>query len=218
MASRKLLGPLIRCEREKRSWSQAQLSEIAGLNIRTIQRAESTGRCSHETLLAIAAAFDIDVTAFTARMDSAHLRQETDHFLPAFFNTWMQRLGIRKPPFRLIAILSAALTSSVAFAAAWHTLAANEGPLLWTLSYTLVCFLIILVGLLTGMYFLTREHARIKNWLILFGAMLLLVMGAAGAVWGVHMAEITGDLEAWAIMTNLILIGQGTVTILSLHN
>lgn len=51
--------------REERSWSQAQLSEVAGISLRTVQRIENTGTCSKETLLAIASAFDIDVKELT---------------------------------------------------------------------------------------------------------------------------------------------------------
>lgn len=46
--------------RTSRAWSQAQLADIASVHIRTIQRLENNGQCSHETLLAVASAFDID--------------------------------------------------------------------------------------------------------------------------------------------------------------
>ncbi len=62
------LAEKIKSLRLERAWSQAQLSEIASVSIRTIQRVELDGRCSHETLLAIASAFEVDVQEFTSLM------------------------------------------------------------------------------------------------------------------------------------------------------
>lgn len=47
--------------RHKRNWSQEQLAEISGLSVRTIQRIESGGKASLETLNALASALEIDV-------------------------------------------------------------------------------------------------------------------------------------------------------------
>lgn len=38
----------------ERAWSQTQLAEIAGVNLRTIQRVEKEGAASFETLMGIA--------------------------------------------------------------------------------------------------------------------------------------------------------------------
>lgn len=51
--------------RSERVWSQAQLAAIASLSIRTIQRVETSGKCSKESLLSLASAFDIDVKELT---------------------------------------------------------------------------------------------------------------------------------------------------------
>lgn len=64
-----LAGRVISLRRRK-SWSQAQLSEAAGLSLRTVQRVEQGGRCAPETLLALAATLAVDVkelTVLTAR-------------------------------------------------------------------------------------------------------------------------------------------------------
>ncbi len=45
--------------RTENGWSQEQLAELSGISLRTIQRAEKEGRCSHESAMAIASAFDI---------------------------------------------------------------------------------------------------------------------------------------------------------------
>ena len=51
--------------REERQWSQEHLAELAGLGLRTVQRVESGGQASHETLMALAAAYNVDVSALS---------------------------------------------------------------------------------------------------------------------------------------------------------
>jgi transcriptional regulator with XRE-family HTH domain len=59
----KLDSAVIRQEREKRAWSQEHLAGVTGLALRTVQRIESTGSASYESAGAIAAVFDLPVTA-----------------------------------------------------------------------------------------------------------------------------------------------------------
>jgi len=59
--------------RTSRAWSQAQLADIATVHIRTIQRLEHSGQCSQETLLAVAAAFDIDVQELVVKAKQSTL-------------------------------------------------------------------------------------------------------------------------------------------------
>ena len=47
--------------RLEKGWSQEQLAQISGLNIRTIQRIESGGKAGLETLKALAAVFDVSI-------------------------------------------------------------------------------------------------------------------------------------------------------------
>lgn len=49
----------IRALREARHWSQDQLADACGLNLRTIQRVEREGRASNESLRALAAVFEV---------------------------------------------------------------------------------------------------------------------------------------------------------------
>lgn len=49
--------------REERHWSQEHLAEVAGIGLRTIQRIETGEAASRETLMALAAAFNVDVLA-----------------------------------------------------------------------------------------------------------------------------------------------------------
>lgn len=51
----------IKNAREEHAWPQSQLANIAGVNLRTIQRLERDGAASFETLRGVAQAFGIDV-------------------------------------------------------------------------------------------------------------------------------------------------------------
>jgi transcriptional regulator with XRE-family HTH domain len=55
------LAAIIKEFREKRALTQEHLAQLSEVNIRTLQRLESTGACSKENLRAVAEAFDIDV-------------------------------------------------------------------------------------------------------------------------------------------------------------
>ena len=52
---------LIQSLRKQRSWSQDDLAAAAGLNLRTVQRIESSGDASLQSRKAIAAAFNIEI-------------------------------------------------------------------------------------------------------------------------------------------------------------
>lgn len=54
---------LILALRKERSWSQDELAVAAGLNLRTVQRIERSGSASLQSRKALAAAFNIDVSA-----------------------------------------------------------------------------------------------------------------------------------------------------------
>lgn len=56
----KIDAELIKRLRADRHWSQEQLSEMCGLNLRTIQRLEKSGNASLESVRALAAVFEID--------------------------------------------------------------------------------------------------------------------------------------------------------------
>jgi len=53
----------VRTERERRAWSQEHLAEVTGLSLRTIQRVETSGSASFETVKAIAALFESDIAS-----------------------------------------------------------------------------------------------------------------------------------------------------------
>jgi transcriptional regulator with XRE-family HTH domain len=55
----------IRRWRDERSWSQEHLADAAGISLRTIQRIENGDGASRETVMALAAAFNVDVIALS---------------------------------------------------------------------------------------------------------------------------------------------------------
>ncbi|KPQ05282.1 MAG: putative membrane protein [Idiomarinaceae bacterium HL-53] len=60
--------------RTQRGWSQEQLSEMCGVNLRTIQRLEKRGTASQETLKALASVFDVATEALLAAKQPAPQR------------------------------------------------------------------------------------------------------------------------------------------------
>lgn len=65
LANLSALAARIRDLRLERSWSQEHLAGAAGLSLRTVQRVEGGYASSGDTLLALAAAFDIPATELT---------------------------------------------------------------------------------------------------------------------------------------------------------
>lgn len=75
---------LVKKEREARAWTQTQLAEVAGVNLRTIQRLEKDGSASFETLMGVAQAFGIDVkelNPLSKRQQKADTQKRV-HLLP----------------------------------------------------------------------------------------------------------------------------------------
>lgn len=67
---------IIRKLRLKRGWSQEQFAEMSGLSVRTIQRSERGQSISVESLKALAAVFEIDVTKLTEDADMTNSTDE----------------------------------------------------------------------------------------------------------------------------------------------
>lgn len=51
--------------REERMWSQEHLADLAGIGLRTVQRIENGDNASQDSVMALAAAFNVDVAALT---------------------------------------------------------------------------------------------------------------------------------------------------------
>lgn len=74
----------VKQEREDRAWPQRQLAEVAGVNLRTIQRLEKDGTASFETLMGVAQAFGMDVKQLnpTSKSSAKIVPQKKVHLLP----------------------------------------------------------------------------------------------------------------------------------------
>jgi len=68
---------LVKKLRKQKSWSQDQLSAIAGISLRTVQRVEKEGACSLESRKALASAFEID--AADLELDCEAIEIAADH-------------------------------------------------------------------------------------------------------------------------------------------
>jgi transcriptional regulator with XRE-family HTH domain len=82
-------GTKIRAFRIQRGWTQEQLAEIAGISLRTIQRAEAANHAAFETIRALAAAFETD---FDQLIETQSCK-EANPALPIESSTSMQRAG-----------------------------------------------------------------------------------------------------------------------------
>lgn len=81
----------VKKEREERAWTQSQLSAIADVNLRTIQRLEKDGAASFETLRGVAQAFEIDVRELTPSSGRSSQKEKTIpqrkvHLMPRLFS------------------------------------------------------------------------------------------------------------------------------------
>lgn len=84
MAKDLVRAKFVRKQREGRAWPQRQLAEVAGVNLRTIQRLEKDGTASFETLMGIAQAFGMDIKQLnpTSRHQEKMLPQKRVYLLP----------------------------------------------------------------------------------------------------------------------------------------
>ncbi len=78
-----------------------------------------------------------------------------------------------------------------------------------------VCAFIVVMGVLTWLHYWT-ESLRGRDWLLLWGGMILLITGAFGVAWAIHIGEVSGDYEYWVMMIDMALVAQGGLTILYL--
>jgi transcriptional regulator with XRE-family HTH domain len=86
--------------RLSKSWSQQQLADISGLSLRTIQRIEKDGNCSHESLLTLASIFELDIEEFTEKIN------ENNSKIIDFFNKYILFNFLSGVAPRSIALLS----------------------------------------------------------------------------------------------------------------
>lgn len=76
---------IVRKLRSKQSWSQEQLADFCGLNVRTIQRVESGQKASTETLKCIASVFEVDISTLTEEITVIDKNSENWKQLPWWY-------------------------------------------------------------------------------------------------------------------------------------
>ncbi len=82
--------------RDKNRWSQEQLAEFAGLNVRTIQRVESGRKASLETLKCLASVFEVDISKLTEEITVIDKETEQWTSLPWLFRANMFGVNTRR--------------------------------------------------------------------------------------------------------------------------
>lgn len=74
--------------RHKKNWSQEQLAEVAGLSVRTIQRIESGGKASLESLKALASVLEVDVPVLVQEVTVIDKTTEDWEKVPAWLRAY----------------------------------------------------------------------------------------------------------------------------------
>ena len=113
---------------------------------------------------------------------------------------------------KTLVLFLASLTMLSAASVGIHTVLMPEGSGLWVVSKIAVSLLVIGAGASTWLHDGSEAQRRDLEPLLLAGSLTLILVGGAGAVWTLHLAEVTGDLEAWALVVNGLLVAQGFLT------
>ncbi|MBU3004692.1 helix-turn-helix domain-containing protein [Paraglaciecola arctica] len=87
---------MIKKLRVKNDWSQEQLAEYSGLNVRTIQRVESGQKASIETLKCLASVFEVNISKLTEEITVIDKEAEKWKSLPWWFKANMFGVSSRR--------------------------------------------------------------------------------------------------------------------------
>ena len=82
--------------RNTNDWSQEQLAEYSGLNVRTIQRVESGQKASIETLKCLASVFEVNISKLTEEITVIDKESEQWRKLPWWFRANMFGVNSRR--------------------------------------------------------------------------------------------------------------------------
>lgn len=72
-------GAQVRRRRDERGWSQEHLAAAAGISLRTVQRIERGEKAARESVMALAAAFGVDVAALTVDAEAEAAATEREN-------------------------------------------------------------------------------------------------------------------------------------------
>ena len=112
--------------------------------------------------------------------------------------------------------LAALTTLGAALVIVFIVIQPAEGPAWFVVARLGVAAFVVALGGLTARYLFSTAASMAQRHALLVGAIGLTAAGAAAFVWGLHLAETTGDLEAWALLISLMMAAQGAATILHL--
>lgn len=87
---------IVRKLRSKYGWSQEQLAELCGLNVRTIQRVENGNKASLETLKSLASVFEVDISTLTEEITVIDKEADSWKSLPWWFRANMVGVKTRR--------------------------------------------------------------------------------------------------------------------------
>jgi transcriptional regulator with XRE-family HTH domain len=82
--------------RDENDWTQEQLAEYSGLNVRTIQRVESGQKASIETLKCLASVFEVNISILTEEITVIDKESEQWKKLPWWFKINMFGVNSRR--------------------------------------------------------------------------------------------------------------------------
>jgi len=88
----KLNLDLLLKSRKNKAWTQAHLAEVCGLSLRTIQRIEKSGSASHDSIQALASAFNVSTEALIFK-EGDHIQKQIVVVKQHFIDTFITRLG-----------------------------------------------------------------------------------------------------------------------------
>ncbi|NHZ38931.1 helix-turn-helix domain-containing protein [Massilia aquatica] len=89
--------------RLSRHFSQEQLAQMSGLNVRTIQRIESGHKASVESLKCLAAALDVEVATLNEETFVIDKQSDNWHSLPLWLRCWFGFSFLHIHPTRRVA-------------------------------------------------------------------------------------------------------------------
>lgn len=133
----KAKSSLIRRYRAERLWSQEQLANVSGISLRTIQRLESAGNGSIETIKALASVFEVNADTLVWRGGSYKAYKHRQWGVVTFVgvligaaivigvNAWAQVI----PPIALVSILGMFVVTAIVFSS--MTIEVNEYEVYW---------------------------------------------------------------------------------------
>lgn len=125
--------------REERCWSQEHMADVAGVGLRTIQRMENGSPVSRDTVMALAAAFDVDAMAITldaeveAQRDIIKRQSEAQNVLRVLFLINLACWAFGMLVFAGISLSDGAGGYSMAVPAIWWTVGVAGLALTWAL-------------------------------------------------------------------------------------